>query len=824
MHSQNWEVHGRLDAGLHRAPLPVSLWLREGETFRMADVNDAACAFLGRPREQLVGATTQDFRGDHARGKRDMIRATRGETVTRELPQVLPSGEVVELRVMYVGVGDDQVLTFVLDVTSERHAEEQARIAENRYRTLVAAANEGVWLVDSTGRTTFANAKVGRILGRPLHEIAQSALLDYVDERDRAAVAGALGCPRDTPEAFEARFRDATGGEVLCLVSVSAVPGEGASPATLCVLADMTAVQRERELRRDTERRFRWIVENANEGIWTGDRDGKTTFVNDAAARALGIDREEMLGRPFTDFIYYDEDAVAMRKQLRRSGRPLRHEFRMRRADGKPLIVIGNLSLLRNDAGEVIGSLAVLSDVTKLKAEHAELRESRERFAQVFEEAPLGMAFIGAGHLVRGHFLGANRAFHELLGYDTEALLDLDMLAITHEDDVEHERRLAQELFENKRSEYELDKRFIRADGSVVWVRFRAHVLRDERGAPLYGLGLVVDISSEKAAARATADAVARAEALLASTPDAVVELTEDGTVCDMNGAALRMFGVEQAEISGKPITDVVVPERLRERFRQAFADWRKAAASAQAIEPTETTLMRADGSEFPAELRITAIAAEERTGLMLYLRNLALQDRAEAARREAEARFERLFHDGPVAAVAIDLNGRLTEVNPAFCKLSTRNPPALIGRDAAEVLAEGGDAHEAPWQSGTDRPGPLTAARRVVRPDGQSVPVQVTVSLVRDAAGAPSHWLCQCIPKLLDGVDAAPDGEPLSYRERQVLGLLAHGHDGPAVAERLGLSPETVRSYANSAREKLGAKTRTEAVALALVRGEISL
>jgi PAS domain S-box-containing protein len=233
---------------------------------------------------------------------------------------------------------------------------------------------------------------------------------------------------------------------------------------------------------------------------------------------------------------------------------------------------------------------------------------------------------------------------------------------------------------------------------------------------------------------------------------------------------------------------------------------------------------MRADGSEFPAELRISPVRTGERPQLMLYVRNLALQDRAEAARREAEERFERLFRDGPVAGVTIDLHGRITDVNPAFCKLATRDAPALIGRDASAVLAEAGDAHEAPWRSGTDRPGPLTAARRVMRPDGQAVPVQLTASLVRDASGAPSHWLCQCTPKLLAGVDSAPDGEPLSYRERQVLGLLAHGHDGPAIAERLSLSPETVRSYAQSARDKLGAKTRTEAVALALVRGEISL
>jgi PAS domain S-box-containing protein len=284
------------------------------------------------------------------------------------------------------------------------------------------------------------------------------------------------------------------------------------------------------------------------------------------------------------------------------------------------------------------------------------------------------------------------------------------------------------------------------------------------------------------------------------------------------------MFGFDPVEIAGSTLNDVLVPDRLRPRFAQAFADWLAAAASDRPIEPTETTLMRADGSEFPAELRITPVRTGAATRLMLYVRNLALHDRAEAARREAEERFERMFRDGPAAAVTIDLHGRITDVNPAFCKLATREVPALIGRDATEVLAEAGDAHEAPWRSGTERPGPLSAARRVIRPDGQAVPVQLTASLVRDASGAPSHWLCQCTPKLLAGLESAPNGESLSYRERQVLGLLAQGQDGPAIGERLSLSPETIRSYAQSARDKLGAKTRTEAVALALVRGEISL
>ena len=460
----------------------------------------------------------------------------------------------------------------------------------------------------------------------------------------------------------------------------------------------------------------------------------------------------------------------------------------------------------------------------KMQVEQAELRESRQRFAQVFEEAPVGMVFIGAGHLIRGRFLGANAAFRELLGYREDELLDLDMLSVTHPDDVERERVLTQELFENERSEYSLDKRFIRADGSVVWARFRAHVLRDDRGAPLYGLGLAADITAEQAAQVAMADAVARATALLDLTPDAVVEVDDHACVTQVNGSALLMLGFEQREIAGKPFADLLVPDRLRARFAQALASWVESPTDRTPIEPTDTTLVRADGSAFPAELRISALHTGDGPRLLLYLRNRALQERAEAARRGAEERFDRLFRDGPVAAVVIDLQGRLADVNPAFCTLAARERASLLGRDAAAILAEAGDAADAPWRSGADCSGPLAAARRLMRPGGQAVPVDVTASLVRDASGAASQWICQCTPRLLPGVDAIPDGEPLSYRERQVLSLLAQGHAGPAIAERLNLSSETVRSYAQSAREKLRAKTRTEAVALALVRGDISL
>jgi len=84
VHSQ-LDVNGRLDAGLHRAPFAVSLWLRADGTFRLVDINDAGCAFAGVERGQLLGATLELFNGNHARGRRDMLEALASDTAHRPL-------------------------------------------------------------------------------------------------------------------------------------------------------------------------------------------------------------------------------------------------------------------------------------------------------------------------------------------------------------------------------------------------------------------------------------------------------------------------------------------------------------------------------------------------------------------------------------------------------------------------------------------------------------------------------------------------------------------------------------------------------------------
>lgn len=689
---------------VRRARHALSVWQKSGDEFRLIELSDAAAELAGRERSALLGSSVGDIVPAPARILRDLRHALHsGESVQHEMSYLDQRGRTRRLLVSYVKGDCETVIVNLHDLTPQRDVEERLRVSEARYRALVDAANEGFWLVSPSGATTFANGRVAHILGHPVAEIVGGSMLDFVDPRDRAAVARALECPRDMPEAFEARFRAVDERELLCLLSVSPVDNGDGPPATLCVLADMTKLQEERELRSVVERRFRRMVETANEGVWTGDAEGRTTFVNEKLASMLGVPAAEMLGRPASDFVVDKEKAAAVTRAMIDEGKPLEAEVRLRRADGGFVQVIASVSILRDDRGKSMGSMAMLADVTALRREHADLLESRERFAAVFEQAPVGMVFIAAGRLSRGRMLGANRAFRNMVGRTEEELVAHDLWSLTHPDDAAIERGLAHRLFAGESATYDLEKRYLRPDGSVRWARFRVSVLRDENGAPLYGLGVAVDITKQKEAGEAA-----------------------------------------------------------------------------------------------------TAAADLART---------------------AEERYALLFREAAEAILLVGLDGRVIDVNPAFASMARRPPAELIGRVASAVLPNGGE-EPAPWEEGP-REESVRATRRIETSDGASVRLNVVARVVPDADGAPAHWILQCIPQhatVTAIVGGLPPSDPLSYRERQVLGLLARGLDGPAIAERLGLAAETVRSYGQSAREKLGAETRTQAVALALAHGEITL
>ena len=308
---------------------------------------------------------------------------------------------------------------------------------------------------------------------------------------------------------------------------------------------------------------------------------------------------------------------------------------------------------------------------------------------------------------------------------------------------------------------------------------------------------------------------------------DAIVVGDPDGTIREVNPAACRLFGFRPDELIGRNGRDLCAPE-WRAIGEQA-AD--RKLRGLEEVSEYETVVLDRQGTRIPIEIRSTPIKVDgEIVALHAVMRDVTERKRAETALRESEERFRLAFESAPIgmALVAVP-EGRWLRVNAVLCGQLRYDESELVGaswRDLthpddidAGVLAIG------ELVRGGER-GPWQVEKRYLRKDGSVMWTQVNAALVVSTSGEPLYSIAQFQDiterKRAELLSAKAwrrqaDAGPLTPREREVLGLLAEGMTSAEAAAHLGLSTETVETHVRRALRKLGARSRTHAVALAI-------
>ncbi len=382
------------------------------------------------------------------------------------------------------------------EIIERKKIEEALKASEERYRALVTQTAEAILVIDATTKHILeANPKAQEMLGYTLEELYGMTLYDLVPH-DREGVDSNTSriLEKKTPHYIgERSYRRKDGSLVDIEVSSTLISYDG-KEALCSVARDITERKRAEEELKESEERYRAVIEQSIEGIYIFEPDsGRVLESNQAFQELTGYASSELLKMSVYDFIAHSPEDIE-RNVLRdyMEKRRNKGERKYRRKDGGVLHVEVSATVIPYSGKEAV--CCVVHDITERKETEEKLRKSEERFRSAFENAPIGVALVG---LDRRH-LRVNRAFCEMLGYSEEELLEKSHPEIIHPEDHEVSSEYLRKALEEGEKSYTLERRYIHADGNTVWNLSSVSVIRDSQGNPSHLVCLHQDITERK--------------------------------------------------------------------------------------------------------------------------------------------------------------------------------------------------------------------------------------------------------------------------------------------------------------------------------------
>jgi PAS domain S-box-containing protein len=301
-----------------------------------------------------------------------------------------------------------------------------------------------------------------------------------------------------------------------------------------------------------TAQRLGAILDRAPVGIDLVDSDGRFLEVNPAFQRITGYSAEELKGMTFYDLTHPD-DRVRNRELMGAlwEGKLPSHEIEKRyiRKDGHTIWVRATTSKV--DAAHTMG---IVEDITERKEAAAQLQATAERLQAILEHAPVGIAVVHRDSRI----VETNAAYERITGYSAQELKGTSFTVLTHPEDLARNVEWFDRFNDAKLPTAEIEKRYIRKDGQVIWARNINSRLGDD-----YSIGIVEDITARKQAEEQLLATANRLQAILEHAPFGIVTGDREGRFGETNAAFQRMTGCSGDELRQMSWKDLTHPDDL---------------------------------------------------------------------------------------------------------------------------------------------------------------------------------------------------------------------------------------------------------------------
>lgn len=627
----------------------------QNENGSFLDVNEGALKMYGYPREVLVGKMP-DFVS--APGKNDldevaaMIKRTyAGEPQQFEFWGKRANGEIFPKEVRAFNgtyFGQKVIIAMAQDITRRKQTETALQESERRYRELIDLAVDGILIGSQDGTIIGANTYMLKLTGRSPENLIGMNIREIFSPNVLKNVPFRYDLLEKGETVFSERDILQPDGNIIPIEMHTKMMPDGTYQS---IYRNVTDRKKAEETLRQSEEKYKSLVESTSDIIWETNRDGLYTYVSPQFESILGYTPDYTLGKSPYDFI--SDDLLSEIRSRTDSVQETIHPFYMlvnkfKHRDGHIVYFETSGVPVHDTLGTLTGFRGVSRDISKRHLAEKELH----KLSLVVHQSPNTIIITD----LEGKMEYINPAGCAISGYGFDEIIGKKPSLFSSGETPEETYK---SLWKALKSGNEWKGTFLnkKKNGEYFWESAFIVPVKDTEGTVTNYLGIKEDITIRKKAEAALKESEERYRELFEASPDAIILADiETGMLIDANTAACKLLDRSLDEIRQIHQTNIH-PARLEDYSKESFNEHAEKPATTEHQQPFETLILRSDGSEIPVEILSNKIIIKDRQILQGVFRDiterkqareelLKAKEKAEAGDRLKSAFLQNISHE----------------------------------------------------------------------------------------------------------------------------------------------------------------------------------
>ena len=592
------ELFNHMDSGV-----AVYEAVDDGEDFIVKDFNPAAEKIERVSRGEVIGQRVSEvFPGVKAFGLFKIFQRVWRSGQAEYFPDSIyrdnrDPGSWRESWVYRLQSGE--VVAVYNDITERKLAEHSLRQSEVRMNSILAAMTELVFVLDDEGRFVSYHGSLQELYASPDSFIGKK-YSDIMPPYFNELAAGAIARNRAGEACRFDYSLQVPAGLQHYAATMSPLMIDGKYTGSVLVARNITERKQSLEELSASEEKYRTLVENVNDVMYTLDNEGRITYVSPSVERFTKYRVADLVGQPFMPMIHPD-DLPGLTASFGRllSGQLEPWEFRVLDKDGRAIWVRSSSRPIY-EGGQVVGVRALMTDITAYKMTEQALGRQREEYRIILDSVPIIITYIDRN----GRFIRINKAGADALGVSPREVVGKTFNDFFPPDQAARFLARNLEVMDTKIPVVGRVDQVILPSKQVIWTHTDIVPYLDSTGNSIGSIFVVMDITGRKAAEQALLESEERFRNMANMLPQTIFETDEKGNFTFVNSQGLIIFGYTEADIAaGINVLQAIISQDHGRAIENI-----KRRASGEQLPPVEYTAITKDDRSFPAVIYASAI------------------------------------------------------------------------------------------------------------------------------------------------------------------------------------------------------------------------